>query len=116
MLTARIRIRGLVSRSPGVANKPALKRQESRRKFMSMMRDALTTENYDREYSNQDLVGRIGLYFRPWWRRLLGITGMVTVLALFDAAAPVLIARGVGLLANMDQDTSSLIMLLAAAL
>ena len=83
---------------------------------MSMMRDALTTENYDREYSNQDLVGRIGLYFRPWWRRLLGITGMVTVLALFDAAAPVLIARGVGLLANVDQDTSSLIMLLAGAL
>jgi len=116
MLTATVNIGGLVSRPPSVANKLDLKCQESRYKFMSMMRDALTTENYDREYSNQDLVGRIGLYFRPWWRRLLGITGMVTVLALFDAAAPVLIARGVGLLANVDQNTSSLIMLLAGAL
>lgn len=82
---------------------------------MGMIRASLTTETYDREYSNQALVRRIGVYFRPWWRRLLAITGMVTLLAVIDALVPILIARGVGLLANTTQDTDRVILLLVIA-
>ena len=82
---------------------------------MGMIRASLAAEAYDREYSNQALIGRIGCYFRPWWRRLLGITSMVTLLALVDAAVPILVARGVGLLAHTDQNTGSLTLLLVVA-
>ena len=82
---------------------------------MGMIRAGLMAEAYDREYSNQALIGRIGRYFRPWWRRLLGITGMVTLLALVDAAVPILVARGVGLLAHPDQSTGPLTLLLVVA-
>ncbi len=82
---------------------------------MGMIRASLTTETYDREYSNQALVRRIGVYFRPWWHRLLAITGVVTLLALIDALVPILIARGVGLLANTTQETARIILLLVMA-
>ncbi|MFN8495356.1 MAG: ABC transporter ATP-binding protein [Caldilineaceae bacterium] len=80
-----------------------------------MIRDSLTAEAYDREYGNRALISRIGLYFRPWWRRLLGITGMVTLLALIDAAVPVLVARGVSLLTHANQGSSAVIPLLVMA-
>src|SRR5689334_11204840 len=82
---------------------------------MGMIRDSLTAEAYDREYGNRALVSRIGQYFRPWWRRLLGITGMVTLLALIDAAVPVLVAYGVSLLTQATQSSRSVIAVLVMA-
>ena len=83
---------------------------------MGMVRDSLTAEKYDREYHNQELVWRIWRYFRPWWRRLIGVVCMVTVLSLFSAALPVLIARGVELLADPTQDNTTLAMGLVGVL
>lgn len=83
---------------------------------MGMVRDSLTAEKYDREYHNQELVRRIWRYFRPWWRRLIGVVCMVTVLSLFSAAVPVLIARGVELLADPTQDNTTLAMGLVGVL
>lgn len=83
---------------------------------MGMVRDSLTAERYDREYHNQELVRRIWRYFRPWWRRLIGVIVMVTVLSLFSAAVPVLIARGVELLADPTQDNTNLAMMLVGVL
>ncbi|MBX3010973.1 MAG: ABC transporter ATP-binding protein [Caldilineaceae bacterium] len=65
---------------------------------MAMVRGSLAAEKYDREYNNRELLQRIWGYFRPEWRHLAGVVGMVTLLSLFGAATPVLIARGVTLL------------------
>lgn len=65
---------------------------------MGMMRAALGAEKYDREYSNRELVRRIGFYFRPYTRMLVVVVLSVSVLALLGALSPILIARGVGLL------------------
>lgn len=62
---------------------------------MSAIRASLTAEAYDREYSNRELIGRIAGYFRPWWKRLLLITVMVSMLSLMGAAMPILVAKGV---------------------
>ena len=83
---------------------------------MGMVRDSLTAERYDREYHNQELVQRIWRYFRPWWQRLVGVVVMVTLLALFNAAVPVLIARGVELLADRTQDNTRVAMALVGVL
>lgn len=83
---------------------------------MGMVRGSLTAEKYDREYSNRELVQRIGRYFRPWWQRMLGVVGMVTLLSLFGAVTPVLIARGVELLEDPTQNNNRLALLLVGLL
>jgi ATP-binding cassette, subfamily B, bacterial len=82
---------------------------------MGMVRGALTAEAYDREYSNRELVRRMERYFRPHWRRLAAIVGMVTALALLGAVTPILVARGVELLQQGQEDDSSVITLLVGA-
>jgi ABC-type multidrug transport system fused ATPase/permease subunit len=62
---------------------------------MGAIRASLTAEAYDREYSNRELIGRIAGYFHPWWKRLLLITAMVSILSLMGAAMPILVAKGV---------------------
>ncbi len=82
---------------------------------MGMLRAGLTNEGYDREYGNRALLGRIGGYFRPYWRRSLGIVGVVSLMSLFGAAVPVLIARGVELLEPGDPTNTRWAALLVAA-
>lgn len=82
---------------------------------MSMIRDGLTAEAYDREYTNRELTQRIGCYFRPYWRRLLGIVGMVTLLSLLGALTPILVAQGVEWLQNADENADLIIVLLIAS-
>jgi ATP-binding cassette subfamily B protein len=65
---------------------------------MSMMRDALAAEAYDREYANRDLMRRLAVYFRPHWRQFVMIVMTVSFLSLASAALPVLIGYGVQLL------------------
>lgn len=60
----------------------------------------LDTEAYDRQYSDRDLVRRMAAYFLPHRRKLLVISLMLTILALTGAALPVVVARGVDLLAS----------------
>lgn len=73
---------------------------------MGLLRAGLTQEAYDREYSNRELVQRIAHYFRPWLKRLLLITTMVTVMALLGAALPILVAQGVEILSHQDRARS----------
>jgi ATP-binding cassette subfamily B protein len=79
---------------------------------MGMIRGALTAEAYDREYSNRDLVRRIWRYFVPHWQRLVGIVLMVTLLSLFGALAPILVARGVQALHQREEGHTWLMVLL----
>ena len=74
---------------------------------MSMLRSALTAEAYDREYSNRELIARLWHYFRPYWARLLAVSGMVTALALLGAVSPILLGRGVGMLQAGQADESN---------
>jgi ATP-binding cassette subfamily B protein len=76
---------------------------------MGMLRDALNAEAYDRTYTNKELVSRIGVYFRPYTRRLVLVIITVSLLALFGAITPVLIATGVGAMSNVQTDNSLLL-------
>jgi ATP-binding cassette, subfamily B, bacterial len=55
----------------------------------------LNVEKYDRQYSDRQLLGRIGSYFRPQTGRLLGVLGLVACLAAIGAALPVAVAWAV---------------------
>jgi ATP-binding cassette subfamily B protein len=74
---------------------------------MGFLRAGLTQEAYDREYTNRELLRRIARYFRPWVGRLLWISTLVTLLALFGVALPIVVANGVELLvANNNTDNT----------
>jgi ATP-binding cassette, subfamily B, bacterial len=55
----------------------------------------LNEEKYDRQYSDRQLLGRIGSYFRPQGRRLLAVLGLVMGLAAVGASLPVAVAWAV---------------------
>ncbi len=60
---------------------------------MSMLRASLDAENYDREYSNRDLVQRVTTYFQPHLGKFSLIVLMVCFLSLTTAALPILIGK-----------------------
>ena len=67
---------------------------------MSILRAVTDGEGYDRDYTSRQLMSRIGSYFRPHWKRLLLVVTMVSLLSLLGAAVPILVARGVELMAE----------------
>ena len=74
---------------------------------MGFLRAGLTQEAYDREYANSDLLRRISSYFQPWARRLLLISGLVTLMSLLGVALPIVIASGVENMANDQSNTTT---------
>lgn len=85
---------------------------------MGMMRAGLTTESYDRAYTNRELFSRIASYFRPQGRRLLMVMVLVSLLSLSGALLPVLMAQGVNVVsegaANRDLAAGVLVVLVVA--
>ena len=79
-----------------------------------MMRAGLTSETYDREYSNAELFRRLWRYFAPSQGRLIGISALVTVQSLLGALSPVLVARGIGLLDDTPEQQAVIAALLIA--
>ena len=61
----------------------------------------LTAENYDRQYSDRELVRRIGAYFLPQRTRLIVVTALVLAIAAIGAALPVVVSRMVDLLKDV---------------
>ncbi len=82
---------------------------------MGLLRAGLTNEAYDREYSTRELVRRIAHYFRPWTGRLALIALLVSLMAGFGAALPILVAQGVEVLTGVGDNTSFLVGLLVAS-
>ncbi len=82
---------------------------------MGFLRAGLTQEGYDREYSNRQLIDRIIQYFRPWLGRLALVIFMVSLMALFGAALPILVARGVEVMVEADSDRGRLAAILVGA-
>jgi len=72
----------------------------------------LEAEKYDRSYSDRQLVRRITAYFRPQWRRVATVAGMVSLVSLVSTLTPILIARSIDLLS--DNPTLQLLMAAAA--
>jgi ATP-binding cassette subfamily B protein len=61
----------------------------------------LTAENYDRQYSDRELVRRIGAYFLPQRTRLIAVTVLVLAIAGIGALLPVVVSRMVDLLKDV---------------
>ncbi len=53
----------------------------------------LGAENYDRQYSDRELLKRIVENFSPQRKRILSISALVTMVALISAATPIIISR-----------------------
>ena len=60
--------------------------------------EGLNAESYDRQYSDRQLLRRIGEYFKPQGGRLAGVMLLVIALGALFAAFPVFIGRLVDLL------------------
>ncbi len=69
---------------------------------MSIM-GGLNAEEYDRSYSDWQLVRRIAAYFRPHLRKVGLVAFMVTLTSLVATATPLLISRGIDSLAGNPQ-------------
>ena len=83
---------------------------------MGILRASLGAEAYDREYSNRELLRRIGAYFAPYRSRFLVVILSVTALSLLGAVSPVLIARGVEFLAGPGSGNRQTAALLVVAI
>lgn len=69
---------------------------------MSIM-GGLAAENYDRTYSDTQLVKRIAAYFRPQLRKVGLVAAMVSLTSLVSIVTPILISRGIDSLSGNPQ-------------
>ncbi|KPV53328.1 ABC transporter [Kouleothrix aurantiaca] len=60
---------------------------------MGFLMDGLDPEEYDRAYTDRQLVARIVRYFRPQARKMAIVAGATVLASLVDTAVPILIAR-----------------------
>jgi len=65
---------------------------------------SLNAEDYDRTYRDRDLVRRMLVYFKPYWRPILISSLGVLLSAVIGAISPVLIARSVDVLERPDAE------------
>ncbi|WP_420645651.1 ABC transporter ATP-binding protein [Candidatus Leptofilum sp.] len=63
----------------------------------------LNPEEYDRSYSDRELVRRIVGYFRPHIGKVLLVAAMVSLISILATATPIIISRGIDTLAANPQ-------------
>ena len=63
----------------------------------------LEAEEYDRSYSDIELVRRIVAYFRPHWRKVVLVVFMVSLVSLAGTITPIVISRSIDRLADNPQ-------------
>jgi len=73
----------------------------------------LGAEAYDRSYGDRELVRRMLVYFRPYWKRMLVIGLTLLSYAFSGAAIPLLISRGIDFLTDAEGGTWTLLLTLA---
>ena len=78
---------------------------------MGFILDGLDTEDYDRQYNDRELLARIIGYFKPYTREMLFVAVTITLNSLAGTGSPILIARGIDLLAT--NSTTEAMLLLA---
>lgn len=69
---------------------------------MSIM-GGLNAEEYDRSYSDIELVRRIAAYFRPERKKMALVATMVSLISLAGTITPIVISHGIDLLAGKPQ-------------
>ncbi|GIK57731.1 MAG: ABC transporter ATP-binding protein [Chloroflexi bacterium] len=69
---------------------------------MAAITRGLEAEAYDRQYSDKELVRRMGSYFRPHRRKIIIIVIALTLIAAANAAVPLLVAWAVNLMTTAD--------------
>lgn len=72
---------------------------------------SLNPEDYDREYTDRELVARIFRYLLPHRYQLIGIAILLTLVAFTRAGVPILVSNGVDRLTQDPQDSSIAILL-----
>ncbi len=82
---------------------------------MGFFMDGLEAEDYDRSYSDRQLVARVLGYFKPVRRAMLVVASTVVLASLMDTALPVAISRGIDVL-NTDRSTAATAALIVAIL
>ena len=60
----------------------------------------LDTEAYDRSYSDSQLISRIAVYFAAHKQGVFGATGFVVLVSIAGAGVPLVVSRGVEMLAQ----------------
>lgn len=78
---------------------------------MGFIMDGLDAEEYDRTYSDRQLVRRIISYFRPQARRIAIVAFMIVMNSALNMAVPVYISRGID---RLQHDTSTRTILVLA--
>lgn len=79
---------------------------------MGWMRAGLTTESYDRGYTNRELLARLAGYFRPQGKRLFLVMTLVSLMSLTGALLPVFMAQGVNVVGGVAQNREAIAALL----
>lgn len=77
---------------------------------MGFILDGLDTEDYDRNYSDRELMGRIVSYFRPYSRRMVLVAAMIALNSVAGTASPILIARAVDIIVETPTTTAMLLL------
>ncbi len=77
---------------------------------MGFILDGLETEDYDRKYSDRELMDRIVSYFRPYSRQMLLVAAMITANSAASTAGPILISRAIDIL-SVDPTTSGIVLM-----
>lgn len=80
---------------------------------MGFIMDGLGAEAYDRTYSDRELLGRIGDYFRPYFGQMATVATMIVLQSGLDAVLPLLIARGIDTLEDATSFTAVIWLLVA---
>ena len=71
---------------------------------------SLDSENYDRRYSDRELVSRSLAHFAPYKKQMLNLAGLTLASSGIGALLPVLVSQGVGLIAQKPSLGSSLML------
>lgn len=77
---------------------------------MGFILDGLDTEDYDRQYSDRELLKRILDYFRPYRREMILVAAMITLDSAAGTGGPVLISRGIDVLSTNSTTTAFLLL------
>jgi ATP-binding cassette, subfamily B, bacterial len=82
---------------------------------MPFILDGLDTEDYDRNYSDRELLRRISAYFKPQTRKMGLVALMLSLNSLFATAGPILISKAIDLVSERP-DTSIILLFSAGVL
>ncbi|MFN2137027.1 MAG: ABC transporter transmembrane domain-containing protein, partial [Candidatus Promineifilaceae bacterium] len=77
---------------------------------MGFILDGLETEDYDRQYGDRELLGRILSYFRPYTKEMILVAVMITLNSVASIGGPILIAKAIDIL-SVNPSTQAIALL-----